>query len=79
MGVVVPATALERQDPALRSLDPLLVVKVMSRGNSSLDLTLKRYAYSSAGIPQYWIVSKQDRTLAVLTGTKFGKGYMDSS
>ena len=76
--IVVPVTALERQDPALRSLDPLLVVEVMSRGNSSVDLTLKRYAYSSAGIPQYWIVSKEDRTLTVLYGPKFGKGYVDS-
>jgi Uma2 family endonuclease len=76
--LVVLAAALDRQDATLKSPDALLVVEVMSKSNSNVDLILKRHEYAAGGIPQYWIVSKQDRTLTVLTRPEFGKGYKNS-
>jgi Uma2 family endonuclease len=40
---------------------------------------VKRHDYAAGGIPQYWIVSKDDRTLTVLTDPDPGKGYLDSA
>jgi Uma2 family endonuclease len=46
-----------------------LVVEVMSEGeeNRQRDLDTKRNDYSEAGIPEYWIVDPEARTVTVLT------------
>lgn len=46
-----------------------LVVEVMSEGdeNRERDSVHKRSDYAAAGIPEYWIVDPQTRTIAVLT------------
>ena len=46
--------------------DLLLAVEVVSPSNPGNDLVLKRHAYAVAGIPEYWIVDRRDRTLRVL-------------
>jgi Uma2 family endonuclease len=75
--IVVLVSALDRSDAAFKSPDALLVVEVMSKGNSKIDLVMKRHEYAAAAIPQYWIVSEDDRTLTVLTRPEQGKGYLD--
>ena len=49
----------------LRPADIELVVEIVSPNNPSNDLVLKRHAYASAGIQEYWIIDQRDRTLAV--------------
>lgn len=46
--------------------DILVAVEVVSPNNPSNDLVLKRHAYATAGIPEYWIVDERERTLTVL-------------
>ena len=46
--------------------NPRLVVEVLSKDNKRHDVVLKRHDYARAGIPQYWIVDPDGRTLTVL-------------
>jgi Uma2 family endonuclease len=48
--------------PAVR-----LVVEVVSPDYRSRDFVLKRRGYAVAGVPEYWIVDHQARTVSVLT------------
>ena len=45
---------------------PLLVVEVHSPSTKVLDLTEKRVAYAAFGVPSYWLVDLDDRTVTVL-------------
>jgi Uma2 family endonuclease len=45
---------------------PALVVEVTSPSTSLLDRTEKRAAYAEAGIPGYWLVDPDARTITVL-------------
>jgi len=45
---------------------PELVVEVHSSSTRALDLTEKRLVYAQAGIPAYWLVDPDARTLTVL-------------
>ena len=44
--------------------DLLLAVEVVSPGNPRYDYQTKRQLYLDAGIPEYWIVSHEARTVA---------------
>jgi Uma2 family endonuclease len=48
----------------------LLVVEVESPTNSSYDYQTKRLLYVDGGVPQYWIVSPDARTIARWRGTE---------
>lgn len=74
---VIRSEAMKRPDAALRAPDALLVVEVLSPGNSGRDLVIKRHEYAAGGIPQYWIVDKDEHTLVVLTSPEEDKGYLD--
>ena len=76
---VVRSEAMRRSDAALRAPDPLLVVEVLSPGNAGRDLVIKKHEYAAGGIPQYWIVDKDKRSLTALTRPEQGKGYLDST
>ncbi len=45
---------------------PDLVVEVLSPNTRERDLGLKRLAFHRAGIPAYWVVDPQTRTLTAL-------------
>ncbi|MEN3309891.1 MAG: hypothetical protein V7603_6093 [Micromonosporaceae bacterium] len=51
----------------VKPADVMLAIEVLSPSNSRQDLVLKRYEYARAGIPLYWIVDPDKRTLTVLT------------
>ena len=46
---------------------PDLVVEILSPGTAGRDLGTKRDAYAAAGVPEYWIVDPETRTVEVLT------------
>lgn len=64
--LVVPDATVRKGGKALGPADVLLVVEVLSPGNSGRDLVLKRHEYAVAGIPQYWIIDPARQTLTVL-------------
>jgi len=64
--VVFPRSVLETGDRGATPTDLLLAVEVLSPSNAGYDLLLKRQAYAMAGIPRYWIVDPEHRTLTVL-------------
>jgi len=45
---------------------PDLVIEIVSASNRSHDLETKRIEYAQAGIPEYWIVDPEERTISVL-------------
>ena len=65
--LVTTDAALNRDAQVFVAADVSLVVEVLSPGNARVDLILKRHDYGAAGIPQYWIVDIQRRTLTVLS------------
>jgi Uma2 family endonuclease len=77
--VVVRRSALDRPRPTLLPPDVLLAVEVLSPSNPGNDLVLKRHEYAIAGIPQYWIVDQQARTLTVLRLDDTGQHYVESA
>jgi Uma2 family endonuclease len=46
---------------------PILVVEVMSSTTRRRDRTEKRWVYRDHGIPTYWIVDREHRTVRVVT------------
>jgi Uma2 family endonuclease len=72
--LVTTEAALSRDDQVFAAADILLVVEVLSPSNKRVDLVLKRHDYGAAGIPQYWIVDLQGRTLTVLSDP-YADGY----
>lgn len=45
---------------------PILVVEVLSPSTRRRDHLQKRHLYTKAGIPDYWIVDSEDRTISVV-------------
>ena len=43
--------------------DPILVVEILSPSSASFDRTIKRRRFQQAGIPEYWIVDLDARTV----------------
>ena len=76
--LVTTETALGRDDQVFAAADIALVVEVLSPSNARVDLILKRHDYGAAGIPQYWIVDTQRRTLTVLSDP-YADGYQSES
>lgn len=64
--LVVVAEASRRTGIMLDPLDILLAVEVLSPATRRRDLGLKRGAYAAAGIPDYWIVDADQKTVTVL-------------
>jgi len=64
-----------------------LVIEIVSSSNRNHDLETKRIEYAQAGIPEYWLVDPEERTISVLTlqGEKyavhgvFGENQMATS
>jgi Uma2 family endonuclease len=46
---------------------PLLVVEVLSSSSRRNDLVRKRTFYRGIGVPEYWVVDGDDRTILVVT------------
>lgn len=65
--VVVDAAAVGRTRHSLDVSDVRLAVEVLSPSTRRRDQGLKRADYAAAGIPDYWIVDRERRTLTVLT------------
>jgi Uma2 family endonuclease len=64
--VVFAAAALKRTKDLLHPSDVLLVVEVLSPTTAQVDLGLKRAAYATAAIPNYWIVNRAAREVTIL-------------
>jgi Uma2 family endonuclease len=65
---VVRGATLDRDDvDSFEQDEVLLIVEVLSPSNPGNDLVIKRHYYAAGGIPQYWIVDPDKRTLTVLT------------
>jgi Uma2 family endonuclease len=77
--IVFRRSALDRRIQAIDAGDVLLVVEVLSPGNAGRDLVMKRHDYAIAGIPQYWIVDQDGRTLTVLRLDRSGRCYEEST
>lgn len=46
---------------------PDLVMEVLSQRTRGIDLVQKRALYAMAGVPEYWLVDLETRTVSVLT------------
>jgi Uma2 family endonuclease len=66
---VVRVTEAKRPAYPFDLSDLLLAVEVESPTNSSYDYQTKRLLYVNGGIPEYWIVSPDTRTIARWRGT----------
>jgi Uma2 family endonuclease len=64
--MVVRTAALRRATDVFQPKDVLLVAEVLSPSNAGIDLVQKRHDYAAAGIPRYWIVDPQAKTITVL-------------
>ena len=50
----------------VQGVTPTLLVEILSPSNPDHDLVLKRRLYALAGVPEYWIVSPEAKTIEVL-------------
>lgn len=66
--LVYDAAAVAAMDPDEHppTEKPCLVVEVLSPSNARFDTISKRRRYARAGIPEFWIVSLEERTIDVL-------------
>ena len=64
--VAIWRAALTAGGRYLQPADVLLAVEVLSPSNAGVDLLLKRHYYAAGGIPHYWIVDPDKRTLTAL-------------
>jgi Uma2 family endonuclease len=64
--LIVPSASLEADRKNLPADEVLLVAEVLSPSNAGFDLVQKRHDYAAAGIPRYWIVDPQPKTITVL-------------
>jgi Uma2 family endonuclease len=64
--LIVPSASLEADRKNLPADEVLLVAEVLSPSNAGIDLVQKRHDYAAAGIPRYWIVDPQAKTITVL-------------
>jgi Uma2 family endonuclease len=46
--------------------DLLLVIEIVSPGSEAMDEVIKRREYESAGVPQYWVVERDDAQTVIL-------------
>jgi Uma2 family endonuclease len=61
---VVRLTEKQRPPYPFDLADLLLAVEVESPGNPAYDYQTKRRLYLAAGVPEYWIVSPESRTIS---------------
>ena len=64
--LIVPSASLEADRKNLPANEVLLVAEVLSPSNAGFDVVQKRHDYAAAGIPRYWIVDPQAKTITVL-------------
>jgi Uma2 family endonuclease len=64
--LAVEAAAERRDADHLHQSDVLLVIEVLSTYNREHDLVMKRHAYASLGIAQYWIADPEGKALTIL-------------
>jgi Uma2 family endonuclease len=48
----------------LSAADLLLAIEIVGPGSEAMDEVAKRREYASAGIPQYWVVDRDDAQTA---------------
>jgi Uma2 family endonuclease len=56
---------------------PDLVIEVLSPSTRGVDETVKLAAYRDAGVPEYWMVDPQKRTVLVFGVGADGKSYVE--
>lgn len=50
---------------------PALVVEILSASRMAYDTKVKFDLYEESGVPEYWIVSPEERAVAVLHGEQY--------
>ncbi|MEV4350822.1 Uma2 family endonuclease [Actinoplanes sp. NPDC049596] len=55
----------------------LLVIEIVSPGSEGMDEVIKRREYALAGIPQYWVVDRDDAQTVTLYQLTEGKAYAE--
>jgi Uma2 family endonuclease len=61
-----PLEDLDKDEDWERMPTPLLVVEVSSKSTRRRDVGPKRDFYIEVGVPEYWVVDRQYRTLRVV-------------
>ena len=56
---------------------PDLVVEVLSPSTRRVDLKVKLEAYRDAGVPEYWVVDPQARTIVLYRLSEDGRSYVE--
>jgi len=56
---------------------PDLVVEVLSPGTSRVDKKIKMSIYREAGIPEYWLVDPESRTVTIHQLSQDGRRYVE--
>jgi Uma2 family endonuclease len=75
---VMVERASRKQALTLLPPDLLLVIEVLSPSNARNDLLAKRAEYADAGVPHYWIVDPDRKTLTVLTLDSAHESYAET-
>lgn len=60
---VVPSEAGRRPRADVPTTRLLLAVEILSPGSARFDRVVKRHAFQAAGVPEYWIVDVDARTI----------------
>jgi Uma2 family endonuclease len=75
-----PAVVFMRKEHAGRITEPYwegadLVMEVVSPGTRRTDCLIKLREYAEAGVPEYWLVDPEDRsvTVYVLSGSSYAQ------
>lgn len=69
---VFPADGLDLNKVPISAL-PLLVVEILSPSTAARDWSEKKAAYSTAGVPEYWIVDPASGSLTIHVEPADGK------
>ena len=65
--LVLPSRGDDPTGARIQGVTPTLLVEILSPSNPTHDLVRKRRLYELAGVPEYWIVSPEAKTIELLT------------
>jgi Uma2 family endonuclease len=79
----IPDLSVWRKTPArgvwLPVADLVLAIEIMSPASEAMDGVIKRQEYAAAGIPQYWVVARDNAQTVTLYRLGSGKAYEEKA